>query len=513
MGNVISNLKARFGVDTSDFKKGLKDGEKATNDFKGAAGNALDQFASLFGVSMGGVNDSINTANNSLKFLGSSFKAAADGGNKLTIGLKLLKFALAATGIGALIVLLGSVVAYFTKSGEGSDKLARILAQLKSVLDNVVDRMVAFGKGVADFVSGKFKKGIEEMGAAFKGMGAEIVEDWKASGQLADALDALDDKEISLIATLEERKQKVAELRLASKDLELTEQERLDKIIEAERLIMSVYGDQVSIEKERFRIMKETLAMASSDPTDDQRRELAEQEAKINSLLRAQAEELRSLSRERNTLAQATIKDFEAQKKADQANKMSGVQINGISLDLKPVQNTARSIETILQEMNLVVVDVTSSINSAFEDVAVGMGEFFGSLASGDADLKDFGKMVAGTFADLAIHVGKIAIGAGFAVLGIKKALMSLNPYVAIAAGIALVGLGFAVKGALSNAASGGGGGSMSSASSGAYTFDARSINTSPQAAKVQLAGEFTIRGRDLVYVVDQENNRRKQST
>ena len=29
MGTVISNLKARFGVDTSDFKSGLKDGEKA----------------------------------------------------------------------------------------------------------------------------------------------------------------------------------------------------------------------------------------------------------------------------------------------------------------------------------------------------------------------------------------------------------------------------------------------------------------------------------------------------
>ena len=47
MGTVISNLKARFGVDSSDFKKGLKDGEKAVNDFKGAAGDSLNEFAAI----------------------------------------------------------------------------------------------------------------------------------------------------------------------------------------------------------------------------------------------------------------------------------------------------------------------------------------------------------------------------------------------------------------------------------------------------------------------------------
>ena len=57
----------------------------------------------------------------------------------------------------------------------------------------------------------------------------------------------------------------------------------------------------------------------------------------------------------------------------------------------------------------------------------------------------------------MAITVGKIAIGAGIAVLGIKKAFPeSINPILPpIAAGIALVALGTAVKGALANAAKG----------------------------------------------------------
>ena len=52
MGTVISNLKAHFGVDTTDFKAGLKDGEKAMSDFKGAAGGQIDEFARLFGVNI-----------------------------------------------------------------------------------------------------------------------------------------------------------------------------------------------------------------------------------------------------------------------------------------------------------------------------------------------------------------------------------------------------------------------------------------------------------------------------
>lgn len=148
MGNVITNLKARFGVDNADFKKGLKDGEKAVDDFKGAAGSSLDEFASMFGVNMGAVNDSVNTAFKSLNFFGQSLKAAASGGNTLTIALKALKVALTASGIGALVVALGSLVAYFQKTGEGADQFAKILDQVKSVINNVIERLAVFGKGV-----------------------------------------------------------------------------------------------------------------------------------------------------------------------------------------------------------------------------------------------------------------------------------------------------------------------------------------------------------------------------
>jgi hypothetical protein len=64
--------------------------------------------------------------------------------------------------------------------------------------------------------------------------------------------------------------------------------------------------------------------------------------------------------------------------------------------------------------------------------------------------------VVAATFADICVQVGKItAIQVGVLFFGLK-ALESLNPFVAIAAGVALIAVGTSV--ALSNAAGGGGG-------------------------------------------------------
>lgn len=78
--------------------------------------------------------------------------------------------------------------------------------------------------------------------------------------------------------------------------------------------------------------------------------------------------------------------------------------------------------------------------------MVTGFAEGFGEMLSGGGNLQGFSAMVAGTFADMAINVGKVAISTGIAVAGIKAALKSLNPVAAIAAGAALVALGTAVK-------------------------------------------------------------------
>jgi tape measure domain-containing protein len=89
---------------------------------------------------------------------------------------------------------------------------------------------------------------------------------------------------------------------------------------------------------------------------------------------------------------------------------------------------------------------IASVIRTGLTDLAVGFGEFLGDLVSKTEDSKNFAAVLLTPIAGALESLGKLAISTGVAVLGIRKALESLNPGVAIAAGIALVGLAKLVK-------------------------------------------------------------------
>lgn len=524
MGTVITNLKARFGVDTTDFKKGMKDGEKAVDDFKDAAGNSVEKLADLFGVNMGAVNEALQTTQRSLNFLGQSFNAASKGGNILALTMKVLRTALISTGIGALIVALGSLASYFKGTGEGADKFRVIMAQLRSVIDNLVDRLQSFGSGLVDIFSGRFKDGIEKIRGAFKGMGAEIKEDWKASKDLANAENELYRRETALITSLDERRQKMEELRLAARDQDKTLQEQQAAQAEAMRLLKSMTEDELSVEQERLRIMQEKLKISASDPTREQLREIAEQEAKINQIKAAEARQMRELIEYYNTVTRKINEAADAQKKlAEEAEKAWQNMVK----QAKPETPKLFDIEGIkgqLAEVHGATVDtltnfdkqLNQAIGGSLETLASGFGEMLGNLALGKAGFQDFGNLVASAMADMAITVGRIAIATGIASSAIKKALTPpLNPAVAIAAGVALVALGSVVKGALASAAAGGGSASVNAiaAGGGNMNFDTRLPSRQEQTINLNLSGKMVAEGKDLVYVLNEENSRRRSTT
>lgn len=512
MGTVISNLKARFGVDTTDFKKGLKDGDKSLDDFTGAAGSKLDEFASMFGVNMDAVNGAIGTAGKSLNMVGQSLVGMAKGGDKAAISMKLLKMVLISTGIGAIVVLLGSVIAYFQKSGEGADKFAKVLAQLKSVLNNVVERLVAFGKGIVDFFSGKFKQGVEEMGKAFKGMGQEIKEDWKAAGDLADREDALEDREIALINSLEERRAKMAELRRMAKEETEDQKEKLKLLNQAENIIKGVYGDEISLEKDRLAIMKEKLAIQTKDPTDEQRREVAEQEAKINSLLRAQSDELRGLLREKNAALKIVKEELDLEEAKAKAQGIEKINTGKLQFpDFSVLQaNLVAPMQQVQQAVKSITIDIAETLESALEGVASSFAEIGGAMLGGAEGMRGWGtQLVGNAFGDMLISLGKIAIGTGITIESIKAAFKTLGGAGAVAAGIALIALGSAIKAKVSATFSASAQASGAGGSGGAFTYDTRK----QQPVEIHIKGELVGQGSELKAVIDAVDIKRNMVT
>jgi len=157
------------------------------------------------------------------------------------------------------------------------------------------------------------------------------------------------------------------------------------------------------------------------------------------------------------------------------------------------------------------IQDISNEVNSLIESgvtkSAELIGSLIGTLAGGGDAWGDFKNAALSAFGDMAIAVGKIAISAGIASEGIQAALKMDNPYIAIAAGAALVALGTAVKSSLSAVASGdysaGGGGY-----SGGYSAGSSPGDYETREVKVYVTGTLEADGDKLITVINNTNQK-----
>jgi hypothetical protein len=120
----------------------------------------------------------------------SNLAKLAIGGEVTALGL--LRLAIIATGLGALVVVLGSVVVFLTKTAEGTKLVETVMAQASAVVSVVIDRMGALGKAVVQVLSGDFAGAGATAKAALSGIGDEVSREIKLAGDLSRAQQQLD---------------------------------------------------------------------------------------------------------------------------------------------------------------------------------------------------------------------------------------------------------------------------------------------------------------------------------
>lgn len=206
---------------------------------------------------------------------------------------------------------------------------------------------------------------------------------------------------------------------------------------------------------------------------------------------------------------------------ANNLNKIQDKEVK-IKTDIEIPQGIADIDESKLTDFVLRLKEFNSQVSEVIEngaqqtlgDFAFAIGD---ALASGGNVLKAAGAALLGGLAGILNQLGQLAISTGLAVEGIKKALQTLNPAVAIGAGIALVALaGFVSSkakslGGGSRGGGGGGGGGSSVGSSGVgggTSFTGGGAQGGLFESQRDLNGELVVRGQDLVYVFGQANNR-----
>lgn len=135
----MKQVNYKINVDTKNAQKSVKnlnkEVDKTNKEVKETQGN------------LGGVSAAADKATGGML---SSFRAVTTSLSGVTKGFKTMRLAIISTGIGALVVLIGSLIAAFSSSEAGQNKFIRLAKQMGVVIDNLIDLLADLGEGLIE---------------------------------------------------------------------------------------------------------------------------------------------------------------------------------------------------------------------------------------------------------------------------------------------------------------------------------------------------------------------------
>ncbi len=223
----------------------------------------------------------------------SSFKGVVGSIGGVVKSLNTVKGALIATGIGAFVVVVTSLVSAFKSSEEGQNKFARLMGQIGVVVGNVKDVIANFGEGLLSlggvfkkFFAGDFKGALEEGKNAFKGFtdsiknfGDETRAELKVADEIAAKIAKANKAERELIVARAKANREIANLREQSVNKEeFTAEQRIKFLQKAGDLELQITKREIEAAKLRrdAKIAENSLSKSTKEDLDEEARLQAE---------------------------------------------------------------------------------------------------------------------------------------------------------------------------------------------------------------------------------------------
>lgn len=240
----------------------------------------------------------------------------------LKLAFTTLKGALIATGIGAFVVVVGTLISYFTSTEAGAQKLRVIMATLGGVVSTVSNAMIGLLQGLKAIASGDILAGISKIGDSFSNLGSKAVAAAKQTNALENAMNKVLEAEDELGVRRSEANKEIANARMIADDLTKSTEERAQAIRDAGKLEEEVAQQEQAIAAERLRILedqKKARGKASEEENDaidaakirlnDLERETTMRQKRLGTELQSLKNEQEAKDKERDDARLAKIKE------------------------------------------------------------------------------------------------------------------------------------------------------------------------------------------------------------
>ena len=222
---------------------------------------------------IGEVSKETKNASEEFKIMGVSLNGVKAGFASAAVTAKgmfgTIKAGLISTGLGAFVVVLGSLVAFFTKTKKGAELLEVAFAGIGAAVNVVTDRVAKLGGAIIKLFRGDVKGALQNVKALFTGIGTEIVNDTKQAILLKQSIQSLRDAQRELNVETAQSIAFIEQQKLIAEDITKTYAEReeaatsaFDKETELETKRIELAEQAVALEKERQKIMGKDGVMA-----------------------------------------------------------------------------------------------------------------------------------------------------------------------------------------------------------------------------------------------------------
>ena len=344
-------------VDVGNYRQAILDAMGANSDL-GASLNSLTNGFTTLKDKLALVKAPFENYVKYGKLSAPTMEQMSNATNKSATSLKILRGAVISTGIGALVVALGSLIAYFTSTQEGIDKVNKVLTPLKvlfqtlwGVVQNVGKALVeafthpkqllldlgkfmqeqiinrataiidAF-KGLGNILTGNVEEGIKQVGDAAlqaatgvkdvvgkvkeagKAVSDTIDEAIKRGQRIEEINDKLESSEADFIKQSEALKLEFEEQNQIARDTSKTISEReaaAKKSIEIQKQINKLVTDRNNLEIERMELQQQSNDTSDAERADLERKKAENNKAKKDQIQSeiAQTKVLNSINKDR----------------------------------------------------------------------------------------------------------------------------------------------------------------------------------------------------------------------
>ena len=265
------------------FDAGIKDGRTNVGNYASSLAGAIGN-TGILGEKLSIVQqgfEKLKEGKQAASDLASGLAGVAPAATTGASGMNLLKIAIASTGIGLLLIAVGSLAAYFSSTDEGGEKLKVTFAAIGQVVNGLIGAFANLGKIIVDAFTNPLaaidklvevlKHPIDAFNAAKKATTEFIDEQLRLAGIAAENERAQIAYAKSLRAANEEQAKNnllIGDLKTLSEDKTKTDRERINALQEAGKLEKANIDIEVKNAETRKQLAQKALELAEDSGKD-----------------------------------------------------------------------------------------------------------------------------------------------------------------------------------------------------------------------------------------------------